>query len=213
MTTVQATYLGWEQPEHLAGCKRPAWNVDFRTDPEEFRYRYAGGDSHPHSCPNDECEHGDRYPRTTVRIVCTSCQVAVVIVGEECHTSRGMTANTTHGFGLPPRKVAGLLLWPGEPFLDFGRLSTDEPYDFLVTGPGVKRVTRANVVGVIMQTRGKRGGVTWSAAVGPCDSKYLRGRIDWSRHSGDETTLRTVMAAARWVGARLAEEQAGGEGR
>jgi len=210
VTTVQDTYLGWEQPEHLAGCKRPAWNVDFRTDPEEFRDRY-GGDAH--TCPNDECGHGDRYPRTTVRIVCTTCQAAIVIRGEECHTSRGVTANTTHGFGLAPRKVAGLLLWPGEPWLNVGRLRGDEPYDFLLTRPGVKRVTRADVVGVVMQTRGKRGGITWSAAVGPRDSKYLRGRIDWSRHSGDDATLRSVMAAARWVGARLAEQPAGGVSR
>lgn len=206
MTTVQSTYLGWEQPEHLAGCKRPAWNVNFRTDPEEFRNRYGG---EAHDCPNEDCQHGDRYPRTTVRILCPSCQAAIVIRGEDCYTSRGMTANTTYGFGLPPRKLAGLLLWPGEPFMDFGRLSTDEPYDFLVTRPGVKRVTREDAVGVIMQTRGKRGGVTWSAAVGPRDSKYLRERLDWSRHSGDDATLRSVTAAAKWVAAQLATDEGG----
>ncbi|MCZ4609711.1 hypothetical protein O3S80_39285 [Streptomyces sp. Lzd4kr] len=207
VTTVSSTYLGWEQPEHLVGCKRPQWSVDFRTDPEEFRGRHDGA---AHDCPNEDCRHGDRYPRTTVRIVCTSCQAAVVIQGEDCHTSRGMTANTTYGYGLPPRRVAGLLLWPGEPFLDFGRLRSDEPYDFLVTRPGVKAVTRADVVGVIMQTHGARGAVTWSAGADPRNSKYLRGRIDWARHSGDDGTLRTVTAAARWVGARLAEQETGG---
>lgn len=207
MTTVQSTYLGWEQPEHLASCKCPQWSVDFRTDPEEFRHRHDGA---AHACANDECGHGDRYPRSTVRIVCTSCQAAVVIRGEECSTSRGMTANTTYGYGLPPRRVAGLLLWPGEPFLNIGRLRSDEPYDFLVTRTGVKRVTRADVVGVIMQTRGKRNAVTWSAAAGPRDSKYMRGRIDWTRRSSDDGTLRTVTAAARWIGARLAEKHTGG---
>ncbi|EPD63143.1 hypothetical protein [Streptomyces sp. HGB0020] len=207
MTTVQSTYLGWEQPEHLASCKRPTWSVDFRTDEDEIRGR-DGGDAH--ACANDECQHGDRYPQITVRIVCTSCQAAVVIRGEHGYTSRGMTANTTYGYGLPPRKLAGLLLWPGEPFLDFGRQRTDEPYDLLVTRLGVKRVTRENTVGVIMQTRGKRGAVTWSAAVGPRDSKYLRGRIDWSRHSGDDATLRTVTAAAKWIAAQLASSDADG---
>jgi hypothetical protein len=207
VTTVQSTYLGWEQPEHLEGCKRPAWNVDFRTDPEEFRDRH-GGDAH--ACPNEDCGHGDRYPRTTVRIVCTSCQAAVVIRGEHGYTSRGRTATTTHGFGLPPRRLAGLLLWRGEPFLNFGRLGTDEPYDFLVTRAGVSRVTRADAVGVIMQTRGKRGGVTWSAAADPRDSKYLRGRIDWARHSGDDATLRSVTAAAKWVAAQLPPAESGG---
>ena len=210
MTTVQSTYLGWEQPEHKAGCKKPAWSVDFRTDPEEFRYRYNGGDSRPHECPNEDCGHGDRYPRTTVRVVCTSCQAAVVIVGEHCHASRGATATTTRGYGLPPRRVAGLLLWPGEPFLDFGRLGSDEPYDFLDTRPGVKAVTRADVVGVIMQTRGKRGGVTWSAATDPRDSKYLRGRIDWARNSGDDSTMRSVTAAEKRVAAQLPPPELGG---
>lgn len=207
MTTVQSTYLGWETPRHLSGCKRPAWTVDFRTDPEEFRRRHDGV---AHGCPNEDCQHGDRYPRTTVRLVCTSCQAAVVIRGEECGISRGMTANTTHGYGLPPRRVAGLLLWPGEPFLDLGHLRSDEPYDFLVTRPGVQRVTRADVVGVIMQTRGKRNAVTWSAATDPRDSKYLRGRIDWSRHSGDDKTLRSVTAAAKWIAAQLTDTASGG---
>lgn len=209
MTTVQATYLGWEQLEHLASCKRPAWQVDFRTDEDEIRARY-GGDAH--DCSNDECVHGDRYAKTTVRIVCTSCQAALVIEGEGCSASLGMTANTTYGYGLPPRKLAGLLLWPGEPFLDFGRLRTGEPYDFLVTRPGVKHVTRADVVGVIMQTRGKRNAVTWSAAVGPRDNRYARGRVDWTRHSGDDATLRTVAAAARWIAAQLAtQDEAAGD--
>lgn len=205
MTTVQSTYLGWEQPEHMAGCKKPAWSVDFRTDPEEFRHRHDGT---AHACRNEDCQHGDRYPRTTVRIVCLSCQTAVVIVGEDCHTSRGPTAATTHGYGLPPRRVAGLLLWPGEPFLDFGRLRSDEPYDFLVTRTGVLRVTRADVVGVVMQTRGKRGGVTWTAASGPRDNKYARGRLDWARYSGDDATLRSVTAAAKWVAAQLSSAAA-----
>jgi hypothetical protein len=207
VTTVQDTYLGWEQPEHLAGCKRPVWTVDFRTDPDEFRGRHDGD---AHACPNDDCQHGDRYPRTTVRIVCTSCQTAVVIRGEECSTSWGMTANTTYGYGLPPRRVAGLLLWPGEPFLNIGRLNSDEPYDLLVTRTGVKRVTRADVVGVIMQTRGKRNAVTYSAATDPRDNEHMRGRIDWARRSSDDGTLRTVTAAARWIGARLAEQHTGG---
>lgn len=208
MTTVQSTYLGWDQPEHLDGCKRPVWSVDFRTDPEEFRYRYHGDSSEPHSCPNEDCGHGDRYPRTTVRVVCTSCQAALVVLGEHASVQQGMTRTTTYGYGLPPRRVAGLLLWPGEPFIDFGRLSTDEPYDLLVTRPGVKRVSRADVVGVIMQTRGKRGAITWSAATDPRDNKYARGGIDWARRSGDDGALRTVTAAARWIGARLAEADA-----
>ncbi|GEC02989.1 hypothetical protein SSP24_06440 [Streptomyces spinoverrucosus] len=208
MTTVQDTYLGWEQPEHLPTCERAQWLVDFRTGEGEFRERFSGD---AHKCPNDVCGHGDWYERTTVRIVCPSCQVAFVFRGEGDINS-GTLANTTHGYGLPPRRVAGLLLWPGEPFLNFGRMSSDEPYDFLVTRPGVQRVTRADVVGAIMQTRGRRGGITWTAAVEPRDSKYSPGQIDWARDSGD-TALRSVTAAAKWIGAQLPPTASGGECR
>jgi hypothetical protein len=209
VTTVQSTYLGWEQPAHFEGCKRPQWLVDFRTDEDEFRYRYDGGDSGSHSCPNEECGHGDRYTRTTIRMVCPSCEAAVVFRGEGSH-HWGSVANIAHGYGLPPRRVAGLLLWPGEPFLNFGRLNSDEPYDFLVTRPGVQRVTRADVVGVIMQTRGRRGGTTWAAGTDPRDSKYLRSRIDWARRSEDDATLRSVTAAAKWIAAQLPPTGTGG---
>ncbi|MFJ4515244.1 hypothetical protein [Streptomyces sp. NPDC088816] len=204
MTSVIETYLGWQEPEHLADCRRPHWSVDFRTDDDEFRDRH-GGDKH--DCPNEDCDHGDRYRRTTVRIVCTSCQAAVVICGEADGIGRGMTANTTHGYGLPPRKLAGLLLWPGEPWLGIGRLRSADPHDFVVTALGVKRVTEADVVGVIAQSRGKRGAVTWSAGALPTPGRYCR--INWGRTNED--TLRSVAAAAKWIAAQTADTQTGGD--
>lgn len=207
MTITLETYVGWEEPQHFAGCKSPRWLVDWRTDDKQLRRRYEGV---AHECANDECQHGGWFQRTTVRIVCPSCQLAVVIRGEEAGTSEGTAAATTHGYGLPPRKVAGLLLWPGEPYLHYGRLSSDEPYDFVVTGPRVKKVTEADVVGTISQSRGKRDAVTWSATALPSpEGPYGYGRIRWAKASTDGSPLRTVNAAARWVGARLAEAGGG----
>ena len=203
MTSVLETYLGWDEPQHLAGCKRPSWSVDMRTDHDEWRDRH-GGDAH--SCPNDECQHGDRYERTTVRIVCRSCQAALVIRGEDASVSEG--AYVTHGYGQPPRTVAGLLLWPGEPWLNLGRLSSDEPYDFVVTRKGVTRVTESDVVGVITQGRGKRGAIIWNAGALPTPGKYAR--LNWGA-TNEDRPARTVMAAARWIAAQLFEhEQQGG---
>ncbi|WP_435252072.1 hypothetical protein [Streptomyces tendae] len=208
MTTALGTYLGWEQPQHRGTCSRPSWQVDIRTEDGELRRRY-GGDSH--TCPNDSCDHSDNYPRTTVRIVCPSCQAALVVDGEAGRTSQGPAAATTHGYGVPPRRIAGLLLWPGEPFLSFGRLSTDEPHDFVVTRPGVKRVTKEDVVGQIAQGRGKRGAITWTAtAVPSADGPYGYGPIRWARATDDAKPLRSVTGAAKWIAAQLAEQQTGG---
>ncbi|OSZ56286.1 hypothetical protein OQI_33845 [Streptomyces pharetrae CZA14] len=189
----------------MASCTRPSWSVDVRTDPGEFRERH-GGDAH--ACPNDTCDHGDRYERTTVRIVCRSCQAALVIRGEDASTSKGMTANTTYGYGHPPRTVAGLLLWPGEPWLNCGRLGSDEPYDYVVTRKGVTRPTEADIVGVITQGRSKRRAVIWQAGALPAPATY--GRFNWGATNEDKPA-RTVAAAAKWMAARLAEQQAGGD--
>ncbi|MFE6282467.1 hypothetical protein [Streptomyces sp. NPDC057877] len=203
------TYLGWETLQHRVGCKRPAWSVDVRDEPRKWRDRHGGAE---HKCTNDVCGHDGYYAQTTMRIVCRSCQTATVIRGEDCHTSQGQTANTAYGYGLPPRQAAGLLLWPGEPTLGNGRLLRDEPYDFVVTRTGVKRVTEADVVGQINQDRGRRGGVIWHAtAVSDPNGEFGFGqRIRWAYGTGDGSPLRSVGAAARWVGARLAEHETGG---
>lgn len=197
MSTVQDTYLGWELPVHFDGCKRPQWTVDVRREHDVFRARHGGPE---HSCPNEDCYHGDRFTRTTVRIVCTSCTKALVVEGEE-GLSTGSAKTVTHGYGQPPRKVAGLLLWPGEPLLGWGRLSTEDPWDFLVTRPGVTRVTEADVVGCINQVRGKRGAVRWSAVAvrseaGPYGLSPLR-----FAHADER--MASVPAAAKWAAALL----------
>jgi hypothetical protein len=207
VTTATDTYLGWDELAHFDGCARPAWTVDLRTQADVFRDRQRDG---KHECANEECFHSDRYTRTTVRIVCLSCQAACTVESED-GVRRGSSKTVTKGYGQPPRRVAGLLLWPGDPFLSWGRLATDEPWDFVVTRPGVTRVTTDDVAGVISQARGKRGALCWSAvAVRDDDGPYGLRPL---RFAHAETSLRTVAAAAKWTAARLAEtESAGGGG-
>lgn len=205
MTTAKDTYLGWDLLRHFKECKKPAWTVDVKVVEDVFRSR-PGGDKH--GCPAEDCWHSDRYTRTTVRIVCFSCTRAYTLDSDE-GLSNGQAKTVTHGYGQPPRRMAGLLLWPGEPFLSFGRLSTDEPWDYVVTRPGITRVTEADVVGLISQGRGARGAVRWPAVAGRhVDGPY---GIRPLRFAHNETNLRTVAAAAKWVAARLTEaETAGG---
>ncbi len=137
--SVQETYLGWRELPHATGCTRPSWTVDVRED-EGYRSSYSGVHT-THACPDEACDHGSRFPRATVRVVCTSCHVAHVIRGES-HSSHHTTTKVT-GFGEAPRKVAGLFLWPGEPWFD------GEPHQWLVTRHRPARIRPTDVVGRI----------------------------------------------------------------
>ncbi|MEV7953687.1 hypothetical protein ACIO6T_41255 [Streptomyces sp. NPDC087532] len=205
MTTVQSTYLGWEQPLHRTGCKRPVWDIDVRREDGAYRYH---GHSEPrlaHSCPEECCDHANSFTRVTVRIVCRSCGVAELVTGEHTtDTGHSITSTTQLGYGLAPRKVAGLFLWAGEPYLTVGRAGSDEPHDFLVTATRVDRVTQGAVVGQITQWHGKRGGVIWTASALPDPHGpygHGLGRIRWNRV---QEGFKTVAAAAKWIAASAA---------
>lgn len=191
------SHLGWELLSHRTACKRPAWTVDVKTDDYGLRKVYE--DEGRHSCSNESCEHESRFDETTVRIVCRSCGVAHEIAGEL--TGRTTTSTRALGYGLPPRKVAGLFLHPGEPFLAYGRAVSDEPHDFVVTRDKTERVTADNVFGTISQHRGKRGAVQWTAlAVPDPDGQYGYGRPVRFAHARE--AFRTVAAAAKWIAAQ-----------
>jgi hypothetical protein len=213
MTTVQDTYLGWEQLTHAGGCKRPVWEVDLRARQDSWRYKasLAHEERAEHKCADEFCSHGSRFDELTVRIVCRSCGMAEVITGERNEDTGRSSTHAKHlGYGLPPRRIAGLLLWPGEPWLNVGRAVSDEPHDFLVTGLGVERVTKDVVAGQVTQTRGKRGGLIWTAAAVPAeDGPYGvgLGRIRWARV---QEGFKTLAAAAKWIAAQLAEAEADG---
>lgn len=187
------SYLGFDLLRHFNDCQRPAWTVDTRTEQDAYRERNRYSTA-PHACPDEECGHGPRYARTTVRIVCLSCTRVYVIDSE---TGMSDTQASLLGYGLPPERKVGLLLWPGEPLLSFGRLADNTPWDYIVTGPGVTRPTRDNLVGEISQTRGKRGAVLYSAVAGLSpDGEFGYGEFRWSAAA---TGLRSVVAAAKWI--------------
>ena len=204
--TATDTYLGWDLLSHFKDCKKPAWTVDVRVKADVWRGR-DGGETH--DCPNEECGHSDRFRQTTLRIVCLSCTRAYMLDSED-DLSIGQPKTITNGYGEPPRRMAGLLLWPGKPFLSWGRLATNEPWDFVVTRAGVSRVVDADVVGCIGQARGPRGAVRWSAvAVRDSNGPYGLAPL---RFAYAAEQLATVAAAAKWTAARLAEAEAGGGG-
>ncbi|MER8030698.1 hypothetical protein ABTZ78_17265 [Streptomyces bauhiniae] len=218
MISALDSYLGWEQPQHLPGCKRPAWDIGLRR--EESQYRHRSGFGEPplkHACPDECCDHGNSFTETIVRIVCKSCGVARVITGEDTDNTRDRdTSTSVLGYGLPPRTAAGLLLWPGQTWLPHELHDRDgEQHDYVVTGPKARHVTEDAVVGQITQSRGKHGGVVWSAlAVPDPEGQYgFAQRIRW-REANDGrgrggSPLRSVTAAARWISNRLAEAQGG----
>ena len=213
MSTVQDTYLGWERLSHAEDCKRPAWEVDLRRREDAWRYRagLAYEERAEHKCADEHCSHGNRFDELTVRVVCFSCGVAEVITGERNEdTGRSSTSTRWLGYGLPPRRIAGLLLWAGEPWLNVGRAESSEPHDFLVTRPGVEWVTKEAVAGQVTLGRGKRGGVNWTAAAIPSgEGPYGRGlgRITWARVTDG---FKSPAAAAKWIAAQLAEAETGG---
>ncbi|MFI1030773.1 hypothetical protein [Streptomyces sp. NPDC020951] len=211
------TYLGWDRPEHLEGCKRPSWDVGIRTEEREPRYVDRYGEPQPkHDCPDEYCDHGSSFDMVLVRLVCKSCGAAHVVSGEKGReTGVSQTSTKVLGYGLAPRQAAGLLLWPGHPWLRLGMLEADEPHDFVLTRTGVKQVTKDVVVGQITQSRGLRGAVVWTAlAVPDPQGQFGYGQLLRWAHANDGrgrggSGLRTVPAAARWIAARLAESKAG----
>lgn len=199
MTSVRDTYFGWAELPHAEVCKRPVWDVNSKVEhdvaPERDRYSTA-----PHDCPDEECDHGARYTRTTVRIVCRSCGEAHLLASDR-QTVRTSTGYL--GYGQQPRRVAGLLLWPGEPLSTFGMSVRDGrqyvPYELLVTGQGVTRPRREDLVGEIAQTMGRRGAVRYGAVRGlDPNGEYGWGDFRWSAAAEG---LHTIAAAAKWIAA------------
>ncbi|WP_369043420.1 hypothetical protein [Streptomyces sp. Midd1] len=195
MSTVQSTYLGWSGFLHATDCKKPSWDAQMQTE------SMLGPDARlSRACNNEDCSHGDHVEMTTFRLVCHSCRRAHVLTGEI--SSESYTTVDRIGYGSVPRKIAGLLLWPGQPWFRAGRASHEHPHDFLVTRAGVTRVAESDVVGCIYLWKGKLGGLTWAAAaVQDPDGTFAPGKLRWRRVSEG---LRTPTAAAKFIAAEVA---------
>ncbi|MEU1312554.1 hypothetical protein ABZ419_27195 [Streptomyces cinnamoneus] len=193
-----AAHLEWQPFAHRPDCAKPVWEVDHQTVSDKLRPRREGP---KHSCPNEECGHHDHYDRITVRLLCRSCDTVRLISGEE-HTTR-TTTTARIGYGQPPKKVAGLWLYPGPPLLDLRDYAT--PGAYLCSREKVDRLSEEDIVGVVSEGRGKRGGTVWHAAIGPDfhpPARGLSGYATWAKNSG-EKPFSTVTAAAKWVAAEL----------
>ncbi|MFE3601349.1 hypothetical protein [Streptomyces sp. NPDC059142] len=196
-----AAHLDWQPFRHRPDCAKPVWEVDHQAVADALRSRRGGPE---HTCPNEECGHHDHYDRITVRLLCRSCDTVHLISGEE-HTTR--TTTTVHtGYGQPPKKVAGLWLYPGPPLLDW-KLSekTGEPGAYLCSRVKIERLSEKDIVGVVTEGRGKRGATIWHAAIGPDfhpPARGLSGYATWAKNSG-EKPFTSVTAAAKWVAAEL----------
>ncbi|MFM9563284.1 MULTISPECIES: hypothetical protein [Streptomyces] len=201
MKSVQDTYLGWEELTHRKGCAKSGFEVSVRRNDDARRYHsgLAHEDRVEHGCKDGYCGHRNTFSEMVVRIVCRSCGAAEVITGEQTDdTGRTTTSTRQLGYGLPPRRLAGLLLWPGDPWLSVGRAVSSDPFDFLVTRTGVKHITEPDVVGQITQGRGKLGGVMWTACAVPNqDGPY--GTFDRIRWAQVRDGFKTPAAAAKWI--------------
>ncbi|MFE0243294.1 hypothetical protein ACFWZ0_02585 [[Kitasatospora] papulosa] len=192
MTSLQDTYLAWDELAHAPSCADPRWVVDIRT--ECGAYRDVTGRAH--NCPAEDCDHSDRYEKTSVRIVCRSCGKARIMSGEA--DALRQTSVQALGYGQQPVKCAGLWLYPGEPRLfGWGAAVGDDPTGYLVTRTRVDRVTLTNVIGAIHQDRGPRRGIKWAAtAVIDAFGDYGYGQARWAHR---QEGLPTRTAAAKWI--------------
>lgn len=203
MKSVRESYFGWTELAHAPDCKRPSWDVDTKVTDDAYRPRSRYSTT-PHSCADEECGHGPRYRRTEVRIVCRSCGHAHLVDTDDWRVTP--TDTNFLGYGQQPRRVAGLLLWPGEPLSNFGMSVRDGqfmPYGLLVTGPGVTRPQREDLVGEIAQTLSPRGAVRYGAVrhLDP-NGMYGAGEFRWTAAIEG---LRSIPAAAKWIAAQSAD--------
>ncbi|WP_374987178.1 hypothetical protein [Streptomyces fradiae] len=107
------------------------------------------------------------------------------------------------GYGQPPKRVAGLWLYPGPPLLDLR--GYDSPGAYLCSRQQVDRLSENDIVGVVTEGRGPRGRTVYHAAIGPDfhpPARGLSGYADWAKTSG-EKPFTSVTAAAKWVAAEL----------
>ncbi|MFI8365298.1 hypothetical protein ACIGD1_34740 [Streptomyces sp. NPDC085612] len=193
-----AAHLEWEPFSHRADCSKPVWEVDHQIVYDKLRHRHEGPE---HACPNEECGHRDHYDRITVRLLCRACDTVRLIGGEE-HTNE-TTTTARIGYGQPPKRVAGLWLYPGPPLLHLREYNT--PGAYLCSRERVDRLSEKDIVGAVSEGRGKRGATVWHAAVGPefhPPARGLSGYAVWAKNSG-EKPFTSVTAAAKWVAAEL----------
>lgn len=188
MHLIEDLYLGWQPLTHTLDCPTPAWDV------AELRFddgiRRVGAHVEPHACATEGCSHADGFPRVQLRLLCRNCQTVYTVSGEALSTLCTTTSLT--GWGQPPRQVAGVWLWPGQP-----ADAEHQPHDYLVTRDRVTQVTPANLAGIITKYWDSEGRPRWIAGadLNP-DGAHQIHSLRWTHRSAG---LETLDEAVRWV--------------
>lgn len=188
MHLIEELYLGWQQLTHTTACPNPVWDsVEWRRD-EGARLVQQGAEAH--ECISGDCDHGNGFDRVQFRLLCRDCQTVHVLDGEGLGSTVTTTALT--GWGQPPRKTAGMWLWPGETATPDGR-----PHDYLVTRDPVTPATPGALHGLITSYWDSVGTPLWIAyAHHHPDGTHKRGRLTFTHRTN---ALTTVQDAARWI--------------
>lgn len=211
-------HLGFQSPQHKAGCTATGWDVDYRREPNTSR----STDDTGHSCPqaDNDCRHGDTFEKLQVRILCRHCGAATLLVAEEPR-DKGLRTTGQLGYGTAPRKIGSLWVYTGPP-PEFGLLSDTpgEPRWYLVARSQADRLTPDDVVGVIWPADGKRlaPGFTASTDLVPFGEPDWNTPQPWAfKHQAraDDLHFRTIGAAVKWIEQQLTDTiptKAGAEG-
>ncbi|WP_392967266.1 hypothetical protein [Streptomyces sp. LN245] len=188
MQLIESLYLGWSPLDHPADCPKPTWDVvEIRHD-EGGRIVQTGAEHH--ACANDTCSHADSFGRVQLRLLCRDCGSIRTITGEGLTQVPSTVADS--GWGLAPRKVSGVWLWPGQP-----AAPGSEPHDYLVTRSRAAAVTTESLYGIITRYRDASGTPCWIAGALPDeDGEHQVHSLRWRHRSAG---LADLDAAAAWI--------------
>jgi hypothetical protein len=188
MQLIESLYLGWSPLDHPADCPNPTWDsVEIRHD-EGGRIVQTGAEHH--ACTNDTCSHADSFGRVQLRLLCRDCGSIRTITGEGLTQVPSTVADS--GWGLAPREVSGVWLWPGQP-----AAPGSEPHDYLVTLEQAAAVTTESLYGIITRYHDASGTPRWIAGALPDpDGKHQVHSLRWRHRTAG---LADLDAAAAWI--------------
>lgn len=197
---LEQEYLDWYEVGHDSTCRRPNWIVDVRED-GDHRPRGGRHDDRDHSCPNETCDHGNYVDVTTIRMLCRDCGVVREFKGE-LYTRSGRSVSQA-GYGQPPTRTGGLWVYPGRPLLN----DMTEPWDAYIAETKVDRLREQDIVGMIGQGRGRRGGKHWWAVAVQDSRPEMRQYVRISFKIKSDEFFKTQSAAVKWIATQLSEER------
>ncbi|MET9399289.1 hypothetical protein [Kitasatospora sp. NPDC002965] len=210
MSDALETHLRYDALDHKADCKRPAFEIEYRQTTGRRNYPASG-----HKCTagqTDEdgydCDHGNSFSKTVLRVICRSCEQAYRIDGESVSlTSIDLDRLDVD---LHPRRTAGLYLYNG-PCKNLYNGNPEWVLAAHAENAGHFPVAEQHVAGAIFCGFTKRGAVEWSAVAGlVVDPKQPYNdffRHSWVRRSADQK-FRSLTAAAKWIAEQSAELRA-----